>query len=121
MHYVLWTATGLVAGWVAGLVVRGRGYGLVGDLILGSVGGVVGGHLFNALGATSQSTKGARRADGLDRRRGHLRWNLRDRRSDRPDGLVVLDDDSKVLAFPARARLPLQRELDPRTNRPLRH
>lgn len=56
MHYVLWTATGLVAGWVAGLVVRGRGYGLVGDLILGSVGGVVGGHLFNALGATSTET-----------------------------------------------------------------
>jgi uncharacterized membrane protein YeaQ/YmgE (transglycosylase-associated protein family) len=40
---------GILAGWLAGKLMRGRGYGLIGDLILGLVGGVVGGWLFSAL------------------------------------------------------------------------
>jgi uncharacterized membrane protein YeaQ/YmgE (transglycosylase-associated protein family) len=37
---------GGVAGWLAGLVVRGRGFGLIGDIILGVIGSFVGGWLF---------------------------------------------------------------------------
>ena len=40
---------GILAGWLAGQLMRGRGYGLIGDLILGLLGGVVGGWLFQAL------------------------------------------------------------------------
>ena len=40
---------GILAGWLAGKLMRGRGYGLIGDLILGLLGGVVGGWLFQAL------------------------------------------------------------------------
>ncbi|MDE2229555.1 MAG: GlsB/YeaQ/YmgE family stress response membrane protein [Alphaproteobacteria bacterium] len=41
---------GLVAGWLAGQIVRGRGFGLVGDLIVGVVGAFIGSWLFGALG-----------------------------------------------------------------------
>jgi len=41
---------GLIAGWLAGQVMRGGGYGVLMDIVLGILGGVVGGWLFGALG-----------------------------------------------------------------------
>ena len=41
---------GLIAGWLAGQVMKGGGYGLVVDIILGLLGGIIGGWLFGALG-----------------------------------------------------------------------
>ena len=41
---------GLIAGWLAGKVMRGAGYGLVGDMIIGVVGALIGGWLFGRLG-----------------------------------------------------------------------
>ena len=41
---------GLAAGWLAGQIMKGGGYGLVGDLIVGVIGALVGGFLFGALG-----------------------------------------------------------------------
>jgi uncharacterized membrane protein YeaQ/YmgE (transglycosylase-associated protein family) len=41
-----WLVVGLVAGWLAGRVMKGEGAGLVVDLILGLLGAVVGGFLF---------------------------------------------------------------------------
>jgi len=40
---------GILAGWLAGKLMRGSGYGILGDLVLGLIGGVVGGWLFSAL------------------------------------------------------------------------
>lgn len=40
---------GLIAGWLAGQVMRGGGYGILIDILLGLVGGVIGGWLFGAL------------------------------------------------------------------------
>lgn len=37
-----WLIIGVVAGWLAGLIVRGRGFGLIGDMVLGVVGAFVG-------------------------------------------------------------------------------
>jgi uncharacterized membrane protein YeaQ/YmgE (transglycosylase-associated protein family) len=48
--FVSWVVVGLLAGWVAGFVMKDGGYGLIGDLVLGLVGSVVGGWLFWALG-----------------------------------------------------------------------
>lgn len=45
MGLIAWIIIGLVAGWLAGQIMKGSGYGLVGDLILGLVGAVVGGWL----------------------------------------------------------------------------
>jgi uncharacterized membrane protein YeaQ/YmgE (transglycosylase-associated protein family) len=41
---------GLVAGWLAGQLVKGGGFGVIGDIALGIVGAVFGGWLFGALG-----------------------------------------------------------------------
>lgn len=41
---------GIVAGWLAGNIMKGRGFGLIGDLVVGVVGSFIGGYLFNALG-----------------------------------------------------------------------
>lgn len=40
---ISWLIVGLIAGWLAGLVMRGSGYGIVLDLILGLLGGFFGG------------------------------------------------------------------------------
>jgi uncharacterized membrane protein YeaQ/YmgE (transglycosylase-associated protein family) len=46
---LMWLILGLVAGWLAGLVMKGSGYGLICDLILGLLGALVGGFLFGFL------------------------------------------------------------------------
>lgn len=50
---------GLVAGWMAGKMIRGDGYGFVCDLLLGLVGGVVGGWMFGAFGIHAHHMIGA--------------------------------------------------------------
>lgn len=47
---IIWLAIGAVAGWLAGVLMKGGGFGLVGDIILGIVGAVVGGWLFGFFG-----------------------------------------------------------------------
>jgi uncharacterized membrane protein YeaQ/YmgE (transglycosylase-associated protein family) len=49
MGILSWIVVGLVAGWLAGLVMRGGGYGVLGDIIIGIVGALVGGFLASAL------------------------------------------------------------------------
>lgn len=41
---------GLVAGWLAGVLVKGGGFGVVGDIIVGVLGALIGGFIFNSLG-----------------------------------------------------------------------
>ncbi|HZM93644.1 MAG TPA: GlsB/YeaQ/YmgE family stress response membrane protein [Vicinamibacterales bacterium] len=50
MGFLYWIIVGLIAGWLAGVVMKGGGYGLLVDIVLGVLGGVVGGWLFGALG-----------------------------------------------------------------------
>lgn len=45
MTLLSWIVVGLIAGWLAGRVMRGGGYGLIGDIIVGVVGGMLGGWL----------------------------------------------------------------------------
>jgi uncharacterized membrane protein YeaQ/YmgE (transglycosylase-associated protein family) len=53
MGFVAWIIVGLVAGWLAGQLMKGGGYGVIVDIILGLLGGVVGGWLFGLLGLSS--------------------------------------------------------------------
>ena len=55
MNILIWIISGVVAGWIAGLLVRGRGFGLIGDLIVGLVGGLIGGWLAGLLGIQASS------------------------------------------------------------------
>jgi uncharacterized membrane protein YeaQ/YmgE (transglycosylase-associated protein family) len=49
--YLLWEiAIGILAGFLAGQIMRGKGYGIVIDLLLGLIGSVVGGFVFGLLG-----------------------------------------------------------------------
>jgi uncharacterized membrane protein YeaQ/YmgE (transglycosylase-associated protein family) len=51
--FVSWVVVGLLAGWLAGSVMKGGGYGLVGDMVLGLIGSVVGGWIFWALSVSA--------------------------------------------------------------------
>jgi uncharacterized membrane protein YeaQ/YmgE (transglycosylase-associated protein family) len=53
MQYVWFAVIGLVAGWLAGMLVKGGGFGLIGDLVVGVLGALLGGFLFGALGFSS--------------------------------------------------------------------
>jgi uncharacterized membrane protein YeaQ/YmgE (transglycosylase-associated protein family) len=46
---IAWLVMGLIAGWLAGLVMKGGGYGIVVDIIIGLVGAAVGGYVFGLL------------------------------------------------------------------------
>ena len=49
--YLLWQiAIGILAGWLAGKIMRGRGYGIIIDLLLGIVGSIIGAFVFGLLG-----------------------------------------------------------------------
>jgi len=49
MGILSWIILGLIAGWLAGQVMKGGGYGLIGDIILGIVGAIIGGFLTGVL------------------------------------------------------------------------
>jgi uncharacterized membrane protein YeaQ/YmgE (transglycosylase-associated protein family) len=51
-----WIFLGLIAGWLAGKIARGRGYGCLTDTLLGLVGSVVGGWLFTKLNIVHENT-----------------------------------------------------------------
>lgn len=46
---IAWLVVGLIAGWVASRVVKGGGYGMVGDMIVGLIGAVAGGLVFGLI------------------------------------------------------------------------
>lgn len=52
MNLILFLIIGAVAGWIAGKLLRGGGFGLIGNLVVGIVGAVIGGHLFSYLGVS---------------------------------------------------------------------
>ncbi|HEX3721486.1 MAG TPA: GlsB/YeaQ/YmgE family stress response membrane protein [Nitrolancea sp.] len=45
-----WVILGLIAGWLAGHLTRGRGFGCIGNVAIGLVGAVIGGFIFSAFG-----------------------------------------------------------------------
>lgn len=47
---LVWIIIGIVAGWLAGKLVKGEGYGIIGDVIVGIVGAFIGGWLATRLG-----------------------------------------------------------------------
>jgi uncharacterized membrane protein YeaQ/YmgE (transglycosylase-associated protein family) len=51
-----WLLIGLVAGWLAGKLSRGRGFGCITDILLGLVGSVLGGWIFTKLGIVHANT-----------------------------------------------------------------
>ncbi len=50
---------GLVAGWLAGKIMKGSGYGIIGDLVIGVIGAFIGGEVFGMLGIATFSLIGS--------------------------------------------------------------
>lgn len=50
MSFIWFILIGLVAGFLAGKVMRGGGYGVLGDIVIGIIGALLGGWLFGVLG-----------------------------------------------------------------------
>lgn len=50
MNFILFLIIGAVAGWLAGNIMKGRGFGVLGNIVVGIVGSFLGGMLFGALG-----------------------------------------------------------------------
>lgn len=49
MHIIAWLVVGLIAGWIAGLVVEGHGFGILGDMVVGIIGALIGGFVGSLL------------------------------------------------------------------------
>jgi uncharacterized membrane protein YeaQ/YmgE (transglycosylase-associated protein family) len=51
MFYLVWVVLiGILAGWLAGQIMKGRGFGVLGDLIVGVIGSLLGSFLFGLIG-----------------------------------------------------------------------
>jgi uncharacterized membrane protein YeaQ/YmgE (transglycosylase-associated protein family) len=53
MEFLWFILIGIAAGWLAGQIMKGGGYGLVGDLIVGIIGALLGGWLFGLTGISA--------------------------------------------------------------------
>jgi uncharacterized membrane protein YeaQ/YmgE (transglycosylase-associated protein family) len=53
MEFIWFIIVGLIAGWLAGVIMKGGGYGVVGDIIVGIVGALIGGWLFSTMGVSA--------------------------------------------------------------------
>lgn len=47
---IWWIVVGLIAGWIAGRIMKGGGYGMIADIVLGILGGIIGGWIVGQLG-----------------------------------------------------------------------
>ena len=59
MHLLWFLLVGLVAGWLAGKLTKGSGFGVVGDIVIGVIGAFVGGFLFRLVGISAGGTIGS--------------------------------------------------------------
>ncbi len=59
MGLISFLAVGLIAGWLAGQIMKGKGFGLLGNIIVGVIGAVLGGLLFSLLGLSATGTIGS--------------------------------------------------------------
>ena len=53
MEFIWFIIVGLIAGWLAGVVMKGGGFGVIGDIIVGIVGALIGGWLFSTMGVST--------------------------------------------------------------------
>jgi uncharacterized membrane protein YeaQ/YmgE (transglycosylase-associated protein family) len=59
MFYLVWVVLiGILAGWLAGMITKGRGFGVLGDLIVGILGSLLGSFLFGLIGIVAYGLLG---------------------------------------------------------------
>lgn len=50
MNFLIWVLIGAIAGWLAGMIRKGSGFGILGNIVVGLIGSVIGGYIFGLLG-----------------------------------------------------------------------
>jgi len=53
VNIVWFLIIGALAGWLAGILTKGRGFGILGNMIVGVIGAVIGGHIFQVAGVAA--------------------------------------------------------------------
>ncbi len=59
MNFILFLIIGAIAGWLAGRVMKGKGFGIIGNLIVGIIGAFIGGFVFGLLGIATYGLIGS--------------------------------------------------------------
>jgi uncharacterized membrane protein YeaQ/YmgE (transglycosylase-associated protein family) len=59
MNFILFLLIGALAGWLAGKIMKGRGFGILGNMLVGVVGAFIGGFLFRAVGLAAYGLIGS--------------------------------------------------------------
>ena len=54
MFIIWWIIVGLIAGFITGKLMKGSGFGAIGDIVIGIIGAIVGGFIMRAVGFTGQ-------------------------------------------------------------------
>ena len=117
MEALIWLAAGTLSGWAAGKLMKGRDYGVSGNIILGMLGSVVGGWVFDALGFAGPrdflrhalvSLLGAMLTLGIARR---LRPVARQTRKAFGDGGTIVDLEAAIRKLGNLERSTLDRVL----------
>lgn len=58
MDFLTMLIVGLIAGWLASMLMRGRGLGILGDIVVGVIGALIGGYLLGLMGIFSSTILG---------------------------------------------------------------
>lgn len=53
MEFLYFLLVGAAAGWLGGQIMKGSGFGLIGNIVVGIIGGIIGGWLFDFLGVSA--------------------------------------------------------------------
>lgn len=56
---LIWLFVGAIAGWLAGVIVKGYGFGLIGNIVVGILGAIVGGWFFGQFAIAGSGMLGA--------------------------------------------------------------
>ena len=59
MGFIAYLIVGGIAGWLAGVIMKGSGHGLLMNIVIGIIGGLIGGSLFSLLGMGTTSMIGS--------------------------------------------------------------
>ena len=59
MNIIWFLIIGIISGWIAGEIMKGSGFGVVGNLVVGAVGSLIGGFLFDMLNITAYGLIGS--------------------------------------------------------------
>lgn len=59
MNILYFLLIGLAAGWLAGQIMKGKGFGIIGNMIVGCIGALIGGYVFGLFGLSSYGLIGS--------------------------------------------------------------